>query len=52
MSKNLETDKQTMEDLNIHVKYKSNSIYSLFNRVVTRRKVIGTNVSPSAFQCR
>lgn len=36
MSKNLETDKQTMEDLNILGKYKSNSIYSLFNRVVTR----------------
>ena len=36
MSKNLETDKQTMDDLNILGKYKRNSIYSLFNRVVTR----------------
>lgn len=36
MSKIFETDKQTLDDLNILGKYKSNSIYSLFNGVVTR----------------
>lgn len=31
-----ETDKQTLDDLNILGKYKNNSVYSLFNGVVTR----------------
>lgn len=31
-----ETDKQTLNDLNILGKYKNNSIYSLFCGVVTR----------------
>ena len=31
-----ETDKQTLEDLNILGKYKNNSIYSIFSHTVTR----------------
>ncbi|MFR7875585.1 MAG: hypothetical protein ACLU4J_03795 [Butyricimonas paravirosa] len=31
-----ETDKQTLEDLNILGKFKNNSIYSIFSGMVTR----------------
>ena len=31
-----ETDKQTLDDLNILGKYSSNSVYSLFGGLVTR----------------
>ena len=31
-----ETDKQTLDDLNILGKYKNNSIYSIFGGTVTR----------------
>ena len=33
-----EIDKQTLEDLNLLGKYKSNSIFSLFNHTVTRER--------------